>query len=130
MLCLFKSEDDITLDHIWLLLTLFLKGDLVSILHTSFDIDSELFTFLHNSFTSACFAIYSIDFTLTSTLCARLLHLHLHNAHIHKLHCDTFSFASWAFLLLSAFSTRALAFRAVDVSVDCERAGNAIVKFF
>ena len=127
---LFESEDDITLDHIWLLLTLLLKGDLVPILHTSFDFNSELFTLLHNSSASAYFAVYSIDFTLATTLCARLLHLHLHDAHIHKLHCYTFSFASWTFLLLSTFRAWALAFRAVDVSVDCERTGNTIVKFF
>ena len=95
MCCLFESEDDITLDHIWLLLTLLLKGDLVSILHTTFNFNSELLTFLHNSSTFAYFAVYCIDFALATTLCARLLHLHLHDAHIHKLHCYTFSFASW-----------------------------------
>ena len=120
MCILLYNEDDITLDHIRLLFSILLKYNLIAILHSSFNFNSEFFTLLYKSFSSARLTVHCIYSTLASTLLARLLHLHLHDTHVYSLHGDASTFAGWALFSFTSFRSRALALAAVDVSINVE----------
>ena len=130
MLILLKNKDDVTLDHVRLLLSFLLKDYLVSIFHPPFYLNSKLLTFLDQSLASTCLAIFCIHFTFTSTLCTWLLHLHLHDTHIHSLHGNSFASASWTCLSFTTFSTWTFTLAAINVALDIKGLFGTIIQLF
>ena len=59
---------------------------------------------------------------------AGLLHLHLGDSHVHHLHDDTAAFACGALLGLSTFSAGPSAAGTVDIPVDVEGLGYAVIE--
>ena len=130
MLVLLEHHDNVTLQHVWHLLTLTFKDNFFIISHAFLDVHGECLRLHHNFLSFALFAILLINSALTLTLWTWLLHLHLHEAHIlHDLH-HTLSFAILACFSLSSFGSAAFALLTVYVSLDGEVFLDAHIQLF
>ena len=127
---MFKDEDHVTLYHVDHLLTLSFELDSVAIRHAPFDLDNELFAFLHEALALAMSAILGVDLTFASALRALLLRLKLHKTHVDQFDRDSLALALRAGLLLTTLGTAAFAFVAVNISIDCVHGSVAEVKLF
>lgn len=78
-------ENYIALDHIRSLLALSLKHNLLVVFHPPFNLHPEGLTLLDQTLTFAARTLLSENFTFALTSIARLLHLHLHHAHVNVL---------------------------------------------
>ena len=126
---LLESNNDVALEHVWYLLSLTLEDYLLPVCHSLRDVYLESF-WLHLDFAPlASGTVFLIGAPFTFAFIARLLHLHLHKAHV----LDNFdlsrALALWTGLGFAALSTRTFAFGAVDVPLHCEFLANAIVQF-
>jgi hypothetical protein len=103
MFFLFQSKNDVTLDHIHHLFTLSFEFNVVSRSHTAFNFNNYALAFINKSFTLAVFTVFCINFATTLARIARLLHLHLHEAHIYHLNNRSLAFTFRAGFLLTSF---------------------------
>lgn len=125
-----QDEDHITLYHVDHLLTLSFELDSVPIRHAPFDLDNELFAFLHEALALAVTAILGVDLTFAPARRALLLRLQLHKTHVDQFNRDSLTLALRTGLLLTALGTAAFAFVAINISVDSVHGSVAEVKLF
>ena len=130
VLILPKDHDNIALKHIGDLLSLALEDDLLVIRHAFLDVHRQRFGLLHHLLPPALDAVFFIDSALASALIARLLHLHLHEAHVLSDAHSALSIALLALFGLATLGTTALALPAVNIPFHREVFLNAIVELF
>ena len=127
---LLEHNNNITLQHVRYLLALSLVDNLLIVSHALVDIDHEGLWFENNLLAPTSRAVFLISAALAPALTARLLHLHLHEAHVlHNLFLAA-TFALRASLSLATLSTTALAFGAVDIPAHGHFLVCAIVELF
>ena len=105
MLLLAQLEHDIRLNHIKHLFTLSLKFNGVTSCHAAFDLDDELLAVLDKPLSLTVLAVLFVDSSLALALPTRLLHLHLHEAHLDVLDGHPLAVALGTHLLLTTLST-------------------------
>jgi len=116
---LFDSEDNITWNHVWNLLSFSLKYNCISISHAFFNMDVQLLILIDDFFAFAVWTIAICDLTFPTTPIASNLHLHLHpNAHLNLLHYHTLAIAFRTLFLLAIFRACASALRTVNIPID------------
>jgi len=120
VLLLFQNQYNVALQHVGHLLTLSLVDNFFLMHHSLLDIDCECFRFLNDFLSSAVSAVLLVNSAFTFTFIARLLHLHLHEAHILHDFDHTLSFAFIASFGLSPLSSATLAFLTVYVSLNSD----------
>ena len=118
MFFLYELEYDIALNHVDHLLALPFELDCIAMRHASFNLNYELLAFMHKSLALAMRAVLCIDPAFSLAVTTRLLHLHLHKAHVYVLDGHALSLAFRTDLFLTSFGTGAFALVAVDVSID------------
>lgn len=117
---LLQLDHDVTLDHIRHLLSLLLVQDLLHVQHTFLDIERQCLGVHNDLLTTASTTVFLVHATLSLALRARLIHLHLHEAHVLDHLHHPLSLTLGAGLGLAALSTTTFTFGAVDVAVDVE----------
>lgn len=105
VLLLAQLEHDIGLKHIKHLFTLSFEFYGVTSSHTAFNLNDELLAVLDKPLSLAVLAVLFVDLSLALAMPTRLLHLHLHEAHLYVLDGHPLAIALGTHLLLTAFST-------------------------
>ena len=131
MRLLLNCEDEITLNHVWDLLSFTLKKDFITVFHTSLNIHSKCLHIVNNFAALTVRAVLSCDCTSTSAFIASCLHLHLHSkADLNVLHDNSCSVTLRTLLDLSVLCSRASAFGAIHISCDRHVSARSEIQFF
>ena len=129
VLVLPQNHDDVTLKHVGHLFTLAFKDNFFVISHALHDVHCQCFRLHHNFFPLTLSAVLLIYSALTTTFLARLLHLHLHEAHILSDTDLTLSIALLTCFSLSSLGSTTLAFLTINVPLHREVFLYAIIEF-
>lgn len=106
---LLNHESDVSLDLIWYLFALPLKHNGVPALHSTFYVHRKGFTFAYNFVASTLRTSSRKNFAFPLALVARLLHLHLHHAHIYCANNRAFALATGTRFEVTALGAGAFA---------------------
>ena len=116
---LLQSEYQISSGKVWHLLSFPLHHNIVSVGHASLDVNGYFSVVMHQSSTSAVFALGCHRAAFASTFVAVCLHLNLHSeSNLYVLHDNTLTLAPRAGLQLAILGASSRTRFAIDVSVD------------
>jgi hypothetical protein len=105
VLLLTQLKNDIRLKHIKHLFTLSFESNGVTGVHATFYLNDELFVVVNKPLSLTVLAVLFVDSSFALAIPTRLLHLHLHKAHLDILDGHPLAVALGTNLLLATLST-------------------------
>lgn len=129
MRLLLNLEYNVALEHIRNLFSLALELNCVAVLHAWLDIDLKSLWFGHETTTPALGTHLRKHLAFALTLVTRLLHLHLHHAHINVLHNDALPLALITNLHIASLSPSPLTLITVNLARHMQLSVRTFIKF-